>query len=255
MVEKEDPGSNPFGLVDHSAFAAFGAELVYGTRPDGSLVHVSTAPRGLACQCSCPACGGTLIARRGDFNVAHFGHHARGGGCGHNPETNAHSWAKEVLGRELRLLLPPVDATLGRQRLVTHDARVFAFSRAELEKFMGDIVPDVVLTAPDGRKLLVEVLVTHACGPEKIEKLRERGISTLQIDMSSWRKNSDRREIERALIEGAPREWLFNPKVEEAKERLRDRMARQAAAEEARRRQAAERVAAAARAQIGRAHV
>ncbi|WP_333570884.1 hypothetical protein [Sphingomonas sp.] len=253
MVEEDGPGSNPFGLVDHSAFAAFGAELVYGIRPDGSLVHVSSVPRGLACQCSCPACGGTLIARRGDFNIPHFGHHAKGGGCGYNPETNAHSWAKEVLGRELRLLLPSVAAMVGRRRLQTYDERVFTFTHAELEKFMGDIVPDVVLTAPDGRKLLVEVLVTHACGPEKIEKLQERGIAALQIDMSAWRKSSDRREIERALIDGAPREWLFNPKVEEAKERLQAQIARHAVAEEAMRRRAAERLAATSRAEEARA--
>lgn len=194
-----------------------------------------------------------MIARRGDRNIPHFGHHAKGGGCGYGPETNAHSWAKEVLEKELRLLLPPVAAKVGRRRLQTYDEVVFSFSRAELEKFMGDIVPDVVLTAPDGRKLLVEVLVTHACGPEKIERLQKRGVAALQIDMSAWRKSSDRRAIEHALIRGAPREWLFNPKVEEAKERLQHQINREAAAEEAKRRKAAEQRDAAVRAREARA--
>ncbi|WP_176500219.1 hypothetical protein [Sphingomonas sp. HMP9] len=41
--------------MDHSAFAAFGAELVYGERADGTLAHIGAVASGLACACKCPA--------------------------------------------------------------------------------------------------------------------------------------------------------------------------------------------------------
>lgn len=178
--------SHPLRFVDHSPFAAFGAELVYGIQANGALAHVSDVPRGLACDCSCPARGGTLIARNGDINVDRFGHYAKGSGCGANAEINAHSWAKEVLARKLRILFSQVAARVGREPLQTHKERMFLFAHAELEKPMGGIVPDVVLTTASGQKLLIKVLVTHPCGPEKIQKLRDRGLATLEVDMSRW---------------------------------------------------------------------
>ncbi|RYD94261.1 MAG: hypothetical protein EOP61_21980, partial [Sphingomonadales bacterium] len=141
----DDAGPNPFGYADHAPFSAFGAELVYGQWRDGTLVHVSQVPSGLACNCVCPACGRVLIARKGAIKMEHFGHYGVGNGCGRNAETNAHSWAKDVLGREKRVLLPAVGAQLGKDKLQTHRERMFRFAGAELEKTLDDIVPDVVL--------------------------------------------------------------------------------------------------------------
>lgn len=229
MVDFEPPSPNPFGFADHTPFAAFGVELVYGMRPDGSLVHISEAARGLACDCICPACGRTLIARKGTIKVEHFGHYGKGSGCGRNAETNAHSWAKEVLEREKCILLPAVAARVGREVLETHMPQLFTFASAELEKTMDDIVPDVILTTHAGKKLLVEVLVTHACGPEKIAKLKNRGLATVEVDLSALRKSSDRDLIEAALIRNAPRDWLYNSKQENAEEKLRALIAQRAA--------------------------
>lgn len=229
MANFDPPGPNPFGFADHTPFAAFGVELVYGVRPDGSLVHISEAIRGLACGCICPACGRTLIARKGAIKVEHFGHYGKGTGCGRNAETNAHSWAKDVLGREKRILLPAVGAQIGKDSLETHKQRLFTFANAELEKILDDIVPDVILTTQDGQKLLVEVWVTHACGPEKVEKLKARGLATIEVNLAAWRKSSDREQIEKALIEGAPRDWLYNRKQDDAEATLRTIIAKRAA--------------------------
>ena len=231
MANEDGPSPNPFGYADHTPFAAFGAELVYGLRHDGSLVHISQVQSGLACDCACPACGRALIARKGAIRMQHFGHHGSGSGCGRNAETNAHSWAKDVLGREKRILLPAVGAQVGKDKLQTHRERMFAFASAELENMLDDIVPDVVLTTADGQQLLVEVLVTHACGPDKIAKLRDRGLATVEVDLSAWRKSSDRQRIEEALIEWAPREWLYNRKLEDAETRLHALLEQHAAAQ------------------------
>lgn len=222
-------GPNPLGYADHKPFAAFGAELVYGERADGTLAHIAVVASGLACACTCPACGRTLIGKKGRKTAAHFSHHGNATGCGKNAETNAHIWAKEVLNREKLIMLPAVRATVGKETLQTYRERMFEFENAELEKSLGDIVPDVMLTTKDGRQMLVEVMVTHGCGPEKIAKLRDRGLATLEVDLSRWRKSSDRHEIEQALVTGAPRVWLFNRKAEEAEARLATGIAERAA--------------------------
>ena len=45
--------------------------LTYALK-DGVLVHISQVPSGLQCGCKCPACGETLIAKKGDKVIHHF---------------------------------------------------------------------------------------------------------------------------------------------------------------------------------------
>ncbi|MDB5575696.1 MAG: hypothetical protein JWR80_872 [Bradyrhizobium sp.] len=233
------PRANPFGHVDHSGLGGFGADLVYGLRPDGTHAHISAVPGGLACGCICPACERTVVARKGTQKAHHFAHYGTGNGCGRGAETNAHIWAKEVLGREKRIMLPAVAAQQGRERLQLHAPRMFSFIKAHLEKALGDIVPDVILTTRDGRRLLVEVLVTHRCGPDKIEKLRAGSLPTVEVDLGAWRTSGDRAAIEKALIESAPREWLHNDKKDLAAQKLQAQIAAREEQERRRRQRAA----------------
>lgn len=236
--------ATPLGYVDHSTFSGFGAELVYGQRPDRSQAHISEVANGLACDCMCPACELPLVARHGKKLVAHFAHAGENGGCGTGAETNAHIWAKEVLARTKYILLPEVAAYAGDKFYRPYRARRFRFASARLERKLGNIVPDVILTTATGEELLVEVLVTHACGPEKIAKLRERGLATIEVNLSAYRTSHDRAAIEAALIDTAPREWLYNRKVDEASETLAERIkAAEERAAEAERQRAAEEAA------------
>ncbi len=215
---------NPFVLVDHRPFAGFGVDLAYGLRSDGEHVHVSQVQSGLACACICPACETPLIARKGKIKIAHFAHAASGGGCGRAAETNAHVWAKEVLAREKRIYVPVVRGQIGKRSFDLHEGGELHFVDAHLVKALGDIVPDVILTMADGRRLLVEVLVTHECGPAKIAHLCADELPTIEVDLSRWRTSQDREAIEMALLSSAPRKWLFNRKIEIAATMLRQQI-------------------------------
>lgn len=212
--------ANPFGYVDHSGYSGAGAQLVYGQRPDGSYVHVSEVRSGLASDCVCPACGERLVARKGPLKVDHFGHHSSNGSCGAGAETNAHIWAKEVLAAQLRIKLPAVKAEAGNELRVLRKPAYFAFVSAELERRDGDLVPDVILTTATGKRLHVEVFVTHRCGGEKVEKLRHNGTASIEVDLSGYRRCQNRDQIELALLEAAPRWWLFNQRAVEASDAL-----------------------------------
>jgi hypothetical protein len=50
------------------------AWLLFGNHSSGDLLHITEARRGEACDCSCPYCGGRLLARKGDKMIYHFAH-------------------------------------------------------------------------------------------------------------------------------------------------------------------------------------
>lgn len=219
---------------DHQQFLGFRKELAFGLR-DGVLVSIADVTRGAACRCICPACDAALIARKGDILIHHFAHAGSADGCGAGVETNAHLWAKRELEAALWIRLPPLKAEAAGLSHTIHPGRDFQFAKAELEKHAGEIVPDVQLTAPDGRQLIVEVYVTHKCGPEKIARIREGRVSAIEVDLSKWRRSNDADKIAEALLTTAPRTWLFNPAIDKAEAQLEERAAELARAEAARR--------------------
>lgn len=220
---------NPFGFKDHRPFSGFSDELVYGITPTGETVHISQVVRGLRCDCRCPACDRPLVAKKGTKQLHHFAHYNRAVTCSNVAETNAHIWAKEVLEREKKLTIPEIVAEHEGHREIVSPARIYEFVHARLEKRIDTIVPDVVLVTANGAQLIVEVRVTHACEMAKLEKLQNDGLSAVEIDLRRFRTSTDREAVEDALLSSAPREWLSNAKQTKFDDRLRDRLASEAA--------------------------
>src|SRR5215207_4267607 len=162
-----------------------GALLPFGEAPDGRLLRASAVPAGLACGCSCPGCGAPLVARRGGRRAAHFAH-ATGRACAAAHETVLHRLAKQLIADGAPLALPEVAAVHGGRRR-----------------------PDI-LAAVAGRPLLVEVAVTHPCGPEKLALIRERRLAAVEIDLSRVPRDATPDALERAVLRSAPRRWLWN---------------------------------------------
>jgi hypothetical protein len=119
------------------------AELVYGQRPDGSLVHISTAERGLRCACVCPGmCGSRLVAKT-MAKTPHFAHHHRDA-CGGGPETALHKLAKQIVKERLTLFVPKRIAAHGNIERVLPGREEIALESASLEyRDPQQIVPDL----------------------------------------------------------------------------------------------------------------
>lgn len=217
--------SNPFGFKDHRPFSGLSDELVYGLGIDGTILHISEVGRGLQCGCRCPACEQVLIAKKGPVQRHHFAHHNANAACAHAAETNAHIWAKDVLARMKRLLVPETVATHGNLTRIVRRTQVYSFVEARLENRLGSMVPDVILVMADGKQLIVEVRVTHACDEVKREKLRLDGLSAIEIDLRQFRTSSDREAIEGALLSSAPRTWLSNARQAKFDEKFGQQLA------------------------------
>ncbi|WP_181763166.1 competence protein CoiA family protein [Mesorhizobium sp. B2-4-13] len=196
------------------SFGTDRAQLVYGLRPDGTLAHISEVQRGIACGCNCPACGGRLVARKGDENVPHFGHD-EGEACGGGPETVLHLLAKEVF-RTNPLLLLPKRLGLDKGNVVMKPGQQVTtqFLRIEFTD-PKKIIPDLYIRAL-GYDLFVEVAVTHASDETKIQRLREHGVMAVEIDLSKLPRDSTREQIADAVLQSAPRCWLYHPDIDRA---------------------------------------
>lgn len=200
--------------------------LAYGERPDGLIVHISQVVSGLACDCVCPGCGARLVARKGRLKEYHFGHY-RAVPCKQALESALHKLAKQVLDERRELLLPEVRAEIGDQELVTHKEEVHHFDDAILEHHLDAIVPDVIVRKGNHR-LLVEMYVTHRCGPEKIQRIMDLGLSCVEIDLRRIPRDATREQVADALLGQARRYWIYNPKLAMAHERLTEKIAREA---------------------------
>lgn len=215
--------TTPLGFPDHRPFLGFSDELVYGLATEGDVRHISQVLRGLKCACRCPACNRPLVAKKGPKTLHHFAHQEGSDPCSRVAETNAHLWAKEVLGRVKQITLPALILNHKGRREIVSPERVYKFSKAKLEKRLDTIIPDVILETHDGVQLIVEVRVTHPCDEAKIEKLRADNLSAIEIDLRHYRTSGDRGAVEIALLSGARREWLHNAKVSHFADRLRER--------------------------------
>lgn len=209
--------------------------LPFGEAPDGRLISVADVPSGIACGMVCPQCRMRLVAKKGAIIRHHFAHEAEFA-CSGAAETLLHKLAKQIIADAKGVWLPSLVATYGNTSRTVAAAGWFALDTVELEVWRDGIRPDIIGRRGD-RELAVEVLVTHACGPDKLAFIADRRMAAIEIDLSALRALMHGDGIENAVLRSAPRQWLFNAKLAPVVEELRivemDRRRRQ---EEAQRR-------------------
>lgn len=173
-------------------------KLDYGMN-NGRLLHIDEVERGLNCGCKCPACEHPLVAHKGPVKAAHFKHY-QGSDCGKGVETALHHMAKGILENRQEIALPiPPDPT-----------KLWPIEKVSLEKRLGDIIPDVIVYIK-GQPILIEIVVTHGIDAEKMEKIKDLGISTLVIDLSDEERTLSKDELASIVVEGTEKKrWVFN---------------------------------------------
>ena len=195
-----------------------GAQLTWAVAANGEPAHISEVENGLKCACACPVCDGALVARQGEIREHHFAH-ATGEECPHAAETALHLAAKDILAKRKEIVLPEVavNASYGFPRILIAPQRRYAIESAEVERKTGSIIPDVIVEY-GGRELLVEVTVTHGVDDDKLRRIRELGLSCLEIDLSDAPRDLGREELEKIVVDGtAHKRWLHNVRANEAR--------------------------------------
>jgi hypothetical protein len=175
-----------------------------------SLKHVSEVPRGKACSCVCPSCGSPLIAKQGKVMAHHFAH-AGGSDCSTGYETALHLAAKEILKEYPEITLPVVEIVFdNHNRMPITGERTFKLDNVRLEKRLEGMVPDVIAEVGE-HKLLIEIRVTHEVDEEKLRKIRDQGVSAIEIDLSDIPRDINLESLKPKIIEDTTlKAWLYN---------------------------------------------
>ena len=198
-----------------------GAKLTWAVGADGETKHISEAENGLRCGCICPICGAALIAKQGNVVAHHFAH-ASGDECQHAVETALHLAAKDILAVRKEIVLPAVEAHFphSSRRTVIAPQRRYLIESAAVERKLGSIIPDLIIRI-NGRELLVEVTVTHGVDGDKLRKIRELGVSCVEIDLADAERELAREELEKIVVDSAGhKHWLHNVRTEEVQRRM-----------------------------------
>ncbi|MBQ7502457.1 hypothetical protein IJT93_07050 [bacterium] len=165
-------------------------KLIYALNKNGELVHIDDKDvlNGKQCECTCPACGDSLIAKKGKERRYHFAH-ASNESCADGYETLLHLLAKKILSEAKNILLPAVYLELNNHRFKISEPKEIEIEHVEIEKRLSDgdnvIIPDVIITDKiSEREIFVEIKVTHPVDSQKLTKIKRRNKSTIEIDLS-----------------------------------------------------------------------
>jgi hypothetical protein len=195
-------------------------KLPFGLK-EGELVEVSQVENGLKCNCFCPSCGHPLVARKGE-KTHHFAHH-KSSDCVGALETALHYAAKEILERQKRIRIPAVTTAIGGGYGTVFDLfkeQYISFDNVYLEKHLDSIIPDVIIEIK-GKRMLIEIAVTHFIDKNKKTKIRELNISTLEVNLSKLDRQITLAELESILIDSLEnKKWIYNTKQEAFKNQI-----------------------------------
>lgn len=149
--------------------------------PNGQLITIENAMRGLACNCTRACCGAPVVARKGLIREHHFSHHSNKESCVIQRESLLHHYAKQVIRNHLGLQLPPMPGTWPESEDQTS---WWDFERVDEEVPQPGFQPDLATHLRDGSQLFIEVAVTSFISEEKMERIKSVGINTVEIDLS-----------------------------------------------------------------------
>ena len=189
-------------------------KLTYALDALGKMVYIGSVERGLSCNCRCPKCNESLIAKLGHEGgrQAHFAHR-KDSDCHGSYMTALHKLAEQIIEEE-KAVMAPEYKEVARQRLL--------FTQVEVEQRVErkDLQPDVVGITEDGLRWHIEIRNTNEINELKLEKIKESSITCLEIDV----REQTLENLKSFLLNSTEkREWINNPnydiRIEENKRR------------------------------------
>lgn len=207
------------------------ASITFAYDATKAVVHVDSVPNGLGCACTCPCCGGRLIARHGKIMEHHFAHVTEDN-CAGAYESSLHLAMKELIYRRKKIKVPSYKVDVSEisiimNRMIYHSESTqdgfIEFDNIRKEDRLESIIPDLIGTIRN-RELAIEVAVTHFVDSEKLRKIKEINISCLEIDLSKIVRDKNKKfswEDLEAIVDELTYSgiWLHNIRHQELKKK------------------------------------
>ena len=167
----------------------------YALNGGGKLVFVDDVENGIKCNCTCPCCGEKMVAKNnGKIKDHHFAH-SSGSDCDGYKERLFHIWSKQIIEEKKEFTIPKYKKVLGSKKLKFSSVKIEQRNDTKL------LQPDIVGVTDDGVRIWIEIFVTHKCGEEKIQCIKENGYNCIEVkipeeietkeDLSEFLVNSD----------------------------------------------------------------
>ncbi len=176
------------------------AFLTYALDRNDNIVYIEDAAYGNACECFCPHCSAPLVAKnhgpKRDHHFAHYKHHE----CKGAYETMLHRLAKELIAECGVIMLPSEDGW---------QSGPVELRDIEVEKWDEEngFRPDLEGIMPDGKRLLIEFLVSHRVSRNKHDLIIEKGLRCIEIDLRY--QNVTKESLRKFLVESSEcRTWI-----------------------------------------------
>lgn len=195
------------------------------------LVHITQVESGLVCNCYCPHCKAPLIAKNKRSNkvAAHFQHY-KPAECSYAVETSLHLLAKEVFMDMGQIKLPVFkEKYFVKDNLYRGFGPLFdevkefmkpelvPLQKVEVEKGLDGFRPDVIIWVR-GEPILVEIYVTHKVDQEKLKRIHQRSIATIEIDLHKEKRQLSKELLQDIFMSATHSKWIYHPAVEIAKQ-------------------------------------
>lgn len=212
------------------------AKIPFGLK-NGIMVDVEEVDSGVACGCVCPVCLTSLEARKGSIRTHYFAHSKSviPVNCVSAFESSIHLMAKQILCEEKWLKLPKFSiyesAKDLNEKAHTEIEKVFPetqirFEDVVSEQPLGNVIPDLIGSL-NGKRMAIEIGVTHFCDERKRKKLEVLDISCIEINLRGIDHRIDKAKL-RALIlnEVENKTWVNFKQQESTRLLLREKLAR-----------------------------
>lgn len=155
--------------------------------PNGRLITIENAHRGIACNCTCVSCGEPVMARKGLIREHHFAHVSQKKSCYIQRESLLHLYAKEVICDGLGMQLPHLPGVYPNSE---DTSSWWDFETVTPEVRQQGFQPDLVAKLKDGSRLFIEIAVTSFIDEVKLERIKGAGTPTIELDLSDLLQGS-----------------------------------------------------------------
>lgn len=162
------------------------ALLTYALDNKNQLVHIDSVQHGGACQCCCPHCQAPLYAKNGGQIREHHFAHSHGHYCEGVCETALHLLAKQIILEQGGIMLPESEDKNKPQGFVE-------LKNIKVEQWDDTfrIKPDVEGIMNDGRRIIIECLVTHKVNDKKYNIIIDNNLLCIEIDLKWLELNKE----------------------------------------------------------------
>ena len=138
--------------------------------------------------------------------------------CEYACESSLHLAAKDILSKAKKIIIPPIYVDFPNSnapaKLVCEAQRI-NIDEVKLEERFPGFIPDVVVYSGE-KKFFIEIYVTHSVTEEKLKKIKESEISTIEINLSKYKKMISAEELKKILLnDNEAKKWMFNTKWKE----------------------------------------